>query len=202
VPFVFLDRPPAGLSADAVLLDNVGGARAAGEHLLAAGHRRIAVVGDLARLTPHQDRIDGFVQAMRRAGNTEWIPYLRTDVHDVEQATAAVRDLLAVSPPPTALFTTNNRLTTGALRALRGRAQTPALMGFDDFDLADVVGVSVVAHDATAMGAQAARLALDRINGHSGLPRTVVLPTWLIARGSAEAPPGIPAGAPPGGSPP
>src|SRR3954463_2855949 len=37
VPFVFLDRPPDGLSADAVLIDNAGGARSAGEHLLAGG---------------------------------------------------------------------------------------------------------------------------------------------------------------------
>jgi LacI family transcriptional regulator len=189
VPFVFLDRPPFGLSADAVLIDNVGGGRSAGEHLLAAGHRRIGVVGDLARLAPQRDRIDGFVSAMRNAGNTAWQPYLRTDVHDVGRAEQCVRDLLAGDDPPTALFTANNRLTTGALRALRGLATPPALVGFDDFDLADVVGVSVVAHDASAMGAQAARLALDRINGHTGEPRTVVMPTWLVARGSGEAPP-------------
>jgi LacI family transcriptional regulator len=189
VPFVFLDRPPEGLSgADTVLIDNAGGARQAAEHLLAGGHRRIALVADLARMAPQRARIDGFVGAMAAAGNTAWEPYLRTDVHDVDGAERTVRELLALNPPPTALFTTNNRLTTGALHALRDRADPPALIGFDDFDLADVLGTTVVAHDTTAMGREAARLAFERISGHSGPPQTVVIPTTVIPRGSGERP--------------
>ena len=189
VPFVFLDRPPDGLAADAVLIDNVGGARSAGEHLLAGGHRRIAMVADLARMAPQQGRIDGFVQAMRAAGNTAWEPYVRTDVHDVRRAERTVRELLALQPAPTAFFTTNNRLTTGALRAMRGLADPPALIGFDDFDLADVLGTTVVAHDMTAIGREAARLAHQRISGHIGPARTIVISTSIVARGSGERPP-------------
>ena len=189
VPFVFLDRPPDGLAADAVLIDNVGGARSAAEHLLAGGHRRIAMVADLTRTAPQRGRIDGFVQAMGAAGNTAWEPYLRTDVHDVRRAERTVRELLALEAAPTAFFTTNNRLTTGALRAMRDLADPPALVGFDDFDLADVLGTTVVAHDTTAIGREAARLALQRINGHRGPARTVVMSTSIIARGSGERPP-------------
>ncbi|MCO8270642.1 LacI family transcriptional regulator [Actinoplanes sp. TRM 88003] len=189
VPFVFLDRPPDGLAADAVLIDNVGGARSAGEHLLAAGHRRIALVADLVRMAPQQGRIDGFVGAMRAAGNNAWEPYIRTDVHDVRHAERTVRELLTLDPPPTAIFTTNNRLTTGALRGMRGLADPPALLGFDDFDLADVLGTTVVAHDMTALGREAARLAYERISGHTGPARTIVISTSIIARGSGERPP-------------
>ncbi|WP_305782512.1 LacI family DNA-binding transcriptional regulator [Symbioplanes lichenis] len=189
VPFVFLDRPPAGLAADAVLIDNVGGARAAAEHLLAGGHRKVALVADLARKVPQRGRIDGFVQAMGAAGNADWEPYLRTDVHDVGRAEQVVRDLLALPAPPTALFTTNNRLTTGALRALRGVPDPPALVGFDDFDLADVIGATVVAHDSVAMGREAARLAHERISGFRGPARTVTISTSVIPRGSGERPP-------------
>jgi LacI family transcriptional regulator len=189
VPFVFLDRPPDGLAADAVLIDNVGGARSAGEHLLAAGHRRVALVADLVRMAPQRGRIDGFVGAMRAAGNDDWEPFIRTDVHDVRHAERTVRELLALDPAPTAIFTTNNRLTTGALRAMRGLAEPPALVGFDDFDLADVLGTTVVAHDMTALGREAARLAHERISGHSGPARTIVISTSIIARGSGERPP-------------
>jgi LacI family transcriptional regulator len=190
VPFVFLDRPPAEReAADAVLIDNAGGARAAAQHLLAGGHRRIALVADLARLAPQRGRIDGFVTAMTAAGNAAWEPFLRTDVHDVVRAEETVRELLALDPAPTAVFTTNNRLTTGALRALRDRPDPPALIGFDDFDLADVIGTTVVAHDATAMGREGARLAVQRISGHSGPAQTVIIPTSVIARGSGERPP-------------
>ncbi|AGL19999.1 LacI family DNA-binding transcriptional regulator [Actinoplanes sp. N902-109] len=189
VPFVFLDRPPDGLAADAVVIDNAGGARAAAEHLLAAGHRRIALVADLASKAPQRGRIDGFVQAMEAAGNEEWRPFLRTDVHDVHRAEETVRELMALEPRPTALFTTNNRLTTGALRVVHGQAGPPALIGFDDFDLADVIGTTVVAHDPVALGREAARLAHERISGFRGPARTVTIPTSLIARGSGERPP-------------
>jgi LacI family transcriptional regulator len=167
----------------------VGGARSAAEHLLAGGHRRIAMVADLARMAPQRGRMDGFVTAMGAAGNDEWEPYLRTDVHDVRRAERTVRELLELDPAPTALFTTNNRLTTGALRALRDRPDPPALVGFDDFDLADVIGTTVVAHDPIAMGREAARLAFQRISGDHGPAQTVIIPTSVIARGSGERPP-------------
>ncbi|MFI5491389.1 LacI family DNA-binding transcriptional regulator [Actinoplanes sp. NPDC051859] len=186
VPFVFLDRPPDGLEADTVLIDNLGGGRAAGQHLLDHGHRRIAFVADLARMAPQQARLDGFVQAMEAAGTEQWRPYLRTDVHDVHGAEATVRELLALDAPPTALFMTNNRLTTGALRALRGLERPPALIGFDDFDLADVLGTTVVAHDPIALGREAARLAHLRISGFTGPAQTVIIPTTVVARGSGE----------------
>jgi LacI family transcriptional regulator len=189
VPFVFLDRPPDGLAADAVLIDNVGGAQKAGEHLLAYGHRRIALVADLAQVAPQRGRIDGFIGAMRAGGNTAWEAYVRTDVHDVRHAEQTVRDLLDLGAPPTAIFTTNNRLTTGALRAMRDVADPPALVGFDDFDLADVLGTTVIAHDVSAIGRQAARLAYERISGHTGPARTIVIATSLIPRGSGERPP-------------
>lgn len=189
VPFVFLDRPPDGLSADAVLIDNPGGACAATEHLLARGHRRIALIADLARMAPQRGRIEGFQQAMRSVEGAVWEPYVRTDVHDVRHAERAVREVLAQDPPPTAVFTTNNRITTGALRAMRDLAEPPALVGFDDFDLADVLGTTVVSHDPTALGREAARLALSRIAGHTGPARTIVISTSVIARGSGERPP-------------
>ncbi|WP_285682229.1 LacI family DNA-binding transcriptional regulator [Actinoplanes sp. NBRC 103695] len=190
VPFVFLDRPPDGLEADVALIDNVGGARSAGEHLLAGGHRRIALVSDLARKAPQRDRIEGFVQAMRASGNPDWEPFIRRDVHDVVRAEEVVRRLLALEEPPTAIFTTNNRLTTGALRAFRDHPGTPpALIGFDDFDLADVLGITVVAHDMVALGREAARLAYARISGYDGPARTVVMSTTVIPRGSGERPP-------------
>ena len=107
----------------------------------------------------------------------------------MRKAEATVRDLLNSPTPPTALLTTNNRLTTGALRALRDVKNPPALVGFDDFDLADVLGTTVVAHDPMAMGREAARLAYARISGHTGPARTVIIPTAVIPRGSGERPP-------------
>src|SRR5687768_1370659 len=67
-PVIFLDRPPVGLEADCVLLDNLGGARRAVEHLLAHGHERIAMVGDTAELYTAAERLAGYHEALREAG--------------------------------------------------------------------------------------------------------------------------------------
>lgn len=184
IPFIFVDRPPVGLAADAVLLDNRGGAQQAAAHLLDLGHTRIGIVGDLARISTHQERVTSFGATLHGAGITDWRDHLIEDAHDVDTARRAVTGLLARDPAPTAIFTTNNRITTGALRAMHGHPAPVALIGFDELDMGDLLGVSVVTHDPENMGRQTAWLLLERINGYTGPPRWVILPTRLIARRS------------------
>jgi LacI family transcriptional regulator len=192
-PVVFLDRPPVGLDADCVLLDNLGGARAAVEHLLAHGHERIALVADPDVLYTAAERYAGYRQALDAAGVPVRDDLVRLGTHDAGQAEAVVRELLALPPDrrPTALFAGNNRHAVGALRALRGAERPVALVGFDDFELADLLAIptTVVRHDSPRMGAQAAALAFDRLDGDEHPPRRVVVPTELIVRGSGEVPP-------------
>lgn len=186
VPMVFLDRPPDDLVADTIVIDNTGGVRHAVEHLLGLGHRRIGLVGDLSRLSTHRERVAAFEATMTDAGIANWRRFLRSDSHDVDAAERAVRELLALRPAPTALLTTNNRITTAALRALHGLADPPALVGFDDFDLADILGITVVAHDEERMGELGAELVVARLGGADGPAQRIVLPTDLIPRGSGE----------------
>ncbi|MBN1171288.1 MAG: LacI family DNA-binding transcriptional regulator [Micromonosporaceae bacterium] len=189
VPFVFLDYQPAGLPCDAVVIANAEGGRLAAEHLLARGHSRVAVLGDPPRYATHRDRFAGFADAMNAAGNHQWSPYAHSDVHDVATAERAILALMNRDPVPTAIFTLDNRLTTGALRALAHRRYQPALVGFDDFELADVLGVTVIAHDGQAMGREAARLALTGPSEHPRRQRIVTMPIHLVVRGSGERTP-------------
>jgi LacI family transcriptional regulator len=87
---------------------------------------------------------------------------------------------------PTALFTANNRNTIGALHALAGAPNPVALVGFDDFELADLLGTTVVRADPWKLGEQGAALAFARLDGDDGPPRTVTIPTQLVQRGSGE----------------
>jgi LacI family transcriptional regulator len=187
VPVVFMDRPPGNLEADSILIDNVGGARAATEHLLAGGHRRIGVIGDSPTIYTIAERVAGFQEAFGRADLEVDESLLRVGARDVLEAEAAASELLALADPPTAIFATNNRTCVGALRALRGNGTAGvALVGFDDFELADMLSVTVVRHDPRRMGRRAAELLFARLAGDERPPQRIVLPTELVARGSGE----------------
>jgi LacI family transcriptional regulator len=178
-----------GIVADTVAIDNAGGARLATAHLLAQGHRRIGLIGDLSRLITHRERVAGFQSALAEAGITDWERYVRADSHDSDAAGRAAGELMALDEPPTALFTTNNRITIGALRALRDSDRPPALVGFDDFELADLLGVTVISHTPEDMGEIGAGLLLARLDGSTAVASAERLPTRLIERGSGERPP-------------
>ena len=192
-PIVFLDRPPGAIAADTVLLDNVGGARAGVAHLVAHGHERIAFVGDPPSLHTAGERLAGYRRALAEADFAERTELLRAGTHDATGAEQAVRDLLRLplGRRPTALFCANNRNTVGALRAARDHPKPLALVGFDDFELADMLPtpVTVVRHAPEDMGRIAVELAYARLDGDGGPPQHRTMPCELVARGSGEVAP-------------
>ncbi|MGO4587151.1 substrate-binding domain-containing protein [Arthrobacter sp. 2RAF6] len=116
--------------------------------------------------------------------------YVVQDLNDAEAARNAVRALLRSNSPPTAIFASQNLVTIGAMRALRecGLQKSVALVGFDDFSLAGLIepGVTVVVPDPERMGRIAAEMLFMRIGGSRAEPRTHIVPTELLERGSGE----------------
>jgi LacI family transcriptional regulator len=187
---VFVDRVPSLLDADAVISDNRGGAISGVNHLLAAGHRRIAYLGDRASISTAAQRFEGYQHALELA-HIELDPdIVRHERATEEAAIEATKEIMRLPDPPTALFTSQNLVTIGASRALRtlGLHDTVAHLGFDDFPLADMLrpGISVVAQDIEAMGRAAAEILFRRLDGDHSPASTVTVPTRLIVRGSSE----------------
>ena len=193
VAAVFVDRPASNIDADAVIVDNVGGVRKGIEHLLAHGHRRIGFLGDAPDIFTAAERVRGYREALMGAGQ----PIDPSLVAMASPTPVAIRDALArmlQRPlPATALFTGNSRITVAVLRelALQERKPRPALVGFDDFDLADLLtpGVTVIAQDPARIGRTAAELLFRRMEGRNLESVRRELPTRLIPRGSGETPP-------------
>lgn len=193
-PIVCVDRFADLDGVDTVTVDNRDGTRRAVRRLRELGHRRIAFLGDIRSIWTARERHAGYREAHEAAGEPVDDRLVRRDLHSAETAARATRELLASADPPTAVFAAQNLLTIGACRALRelGRQDDVALIGFDDFPLADLLrpGVSVVAQEPAEVGFTAARLLLGRINGGGERPaRHAVVPTRFIARGSGEIPP-------------
>ncbi len=190
-PVVFVDRPAGGLAADVVIMDNEQGGLLATRHLIAHGHRRIAILVAPSYYTTGR-RLRGYGQALDEAGLTmDDRLVVRLKEGSAEEAASATQRLLDAPEPPTAIFTTTNFLSEGALRVLHQRRSGAALVGFDDFRFADMLPtpVTVVTGDTAEMGQIGSRLLLDRIKGASGTRQHVVLPVRLVPRGSGELPP-------------
>ena len=191
---VFVDREPAGIDADVVVTNNAEASAQATAHLIQSGHRRLAYLGDRRELYTAQERRRGFLEQLGEVGiPTSSVPVVE-DLHTEDDAYAATLVLLDGPTPPTGLFTSQNLVTIGALRALRERGLhlRVALVGFDDVPLGDMLepGVTVVAQDPYEMGRVAAQRAFARMDGDTGEPVRVVVPSVLIPRGSGEIPPG------------
>src|SRR5258708_7952672 len=190
---VYRDREPRFIDADAVVSDNRGGAIIAMDRLLSFGHRRIAYLGDSLTIATAAQRFDGYQQALERAGLRVDPLIVKHGLRTADAATQAAGDVLSLPDPPTALFTSQNLVTIGAVKALRqmGMQDTVALIGFDDFLLADVLvpGITVVTQDAAGLGRLAAQLLFARLDGDDTPPRTHIVATGLAVRGSGEIKP-------------
>lgn len=138
-------------------------------------------------------RLRGYRKALRQSGievDEALVVTLRRGT--TEEATAATHALLTSPHPPTAIFSTTGFLTEGVLRASQQLQARIAVVGFDDFKLADMLPtpVTVVTSDIEELGRRAAHLLIDRINGEDSPFHRTVLPSRLIARGTGRRLPG------------
>jgi LacI family transcriptional regulator len=175
VAAVFVLRPPALVRADAVLPDERGGGRAAVAYLITQGHQRIGFVsGDGGGGATHRaaELLAGYTDAMTAAGLTA----------DTDWTTLTAGELPRA--PVTAALCADRTQTEAALHALAGRHDQPAIVGFGDFALADLVSppVSVLVYDSVLIGRTAGELLIRRLAGEEAPPRTVHVPVTLVTR--------------------
>lgn len=211
IPLVLLDRLVAGVTADAVVVNNREASREAVGALIAQGHRRIAFVwgpvtnepaadaDDLRRIIDDAlwsdgERLLGYLDALDEAGipfDTSLVTHV---VKNEAQASRAVLGMLDLREPPTAIFATETDALTGALRALRSKGlscpEDISLLGFDDSSWASVMRppVSVVAQPMRRLGELAADCLLARVGGSDAPAATHVLEAGLIQRESVARP--------------
>jgi LacI family transcriptional regulator len=138
----------------------------------------------MAVYTMHE-RVGGAIEAMADAAIACDATLVRDRVGDPDSAARTVGELLDTADPPTAFFSTNNRITVGMVQELWRRDSDAALVGFDDFELSHLMPrpFTVIGYDTREFGRQAAQLLFRRIGGDRSWPTTTVLPTHLVQRG-------------------
>ncbi len=191
VPTVVIDRRIEGWDVDTVHGDSVGGARALVQHLIALGHRRIAVISGPATTSTAEDRVAGYRQAFAEAGLPVDDSLIRRGAFRACAGEELARSLLAEAAGLTAVFAANNAIALGAIDAVtatgRRIPQDIAVVAFDDFvDASHLFPfLTVAVQPAYELGCEAARLLLERLAGTSSAPpQHIVLPCRLVVRHS------------------
>lgn len=180
-PVIFVGRPPANLEADCVLVDDRAGVLAATKALLDAGHRRIGAVHGPSDTYLSHERLGGYFEAHLQAGVAPVSEFVVGNVLTPLAATQAAESLMKAVDPPSALLGLNHGVSVGILNALLRMGGTTAFVGLDDFELADVLGISVIDRCPEELGRQAALTAIERIrNPDLAISRVSLAPKLIV----------------------
>lgn len=198
-PIVFIDRLPVGHKQNAVVTDNVGAAYDAIKYLISLGHERIAIIAGHLHLSTGSDRLEGYRKAMQEAHLLIRDEYFQGGDFQLESGYRCGLQLLRLADPPTAIFSCNNKMTLGLMRAL-SESQMPcpervSVLSFDDFEWAANFSpkLTTIAQPTHEMGKQAMRMLLrimrpDREDLGVSEENVVVLKAELRIRDSTASP--------------
>lgn len=190
-PVVVAERKMPEIEVDSVLVDNFQGGYEATKHLLDLGHRRIGCISGPWDLTPSAERVTGYKLALNRHElRAEEDLIVRGD-YLFESGEMAVRTLLELSAPPTAIFACNDLMAIGAMKAILEQGlrvpEDISIVGFDDIALASYLNppLTTIAQPKYELGRMAAQLVIQRITSSgSREKREIVLESRLVVRGS------------------
>lgn len=190
LPVVVINGESADGSRPAVLSDNRGGGRAAAEHLLGLGHRRLGLITVEAPDRAARERVEGVRQGLSATGLPADALVLAVGSRDVAGGEAALRSLLDQAPDITGVLCHNDVMAIGALRAARALGRrVPAqlsVVGFDDIDLAAYAepALTTVAQDTAELGRWGVDRLLALLAGETAPASTARIPTRLVVRAS------------------
>ncbi len=193
-PSVLVDYSLRGVLVDTILLDNRGGAYQAIQHLLALGHRKLAVILGQEDQVATRERLEGVYEATDQAGLS------RADVKIVagdfqrEGGYRAMAQLLESGDLPTGVFCFNDEMAAGALQALHSLStleipRDMSIIGFDDTAWATATQppLTTIQVPKSLMGRLAVQRIMSRLRDQEP-PTTTILPTQLVSRNSTAAP--------------
>lgn len=189
IPFVVVDRIQ-DVRADQVGVENETSSAAIVDHLMQRGHTRIGMITGLEGVTTTEERIAGYLRAHRHRGLSVDETLMVFGGSTESGGRRAMAELISRPDRPTAVFTAQDSMTVGALRALREAGLSVpddmAIVAFDEFPWGDVFEprLTTVAQPCFALGARAIQMLRRRLEDPSVPPQTLRLSPEIIHRRS------------------
>lgn len=193
IPVVMVDGKVSGISS--LYIDDEFGGQMATEHLIELGHKRIAFVGDwedTIGFRPSARRLEGYQKAMANAGFATPDSLIKSGPHDRIVTLGHIGELLDLDDAPTAVVASADSHAMSVAEGARARGcrvpEDLSVIGFDDLDIAEHLGLSTVRQPLYESGALGAQMLLDIMDADSRPAKHVELELELVARGSTAPP--------------
>jgi len=191
VPLVIVDRVFDQLATNTVVIDNRGGAREAVEHLIAYGHRRIAIIQGLPGTYTSEGRVKGYLDALAAHEIPVDESFIVGKDFRKQNGYVETKMLLGRRDRPTAIFSAGDLITLGALDAIAEEGivvpRDLSIVAFDDVESAEFFRcpITVVAQPKEMIGEFAVKLLIDQMKSPAvHETRQIVLKPDLIIRNS------------------
>lgn len=180
-------------SFSSIEIDDQQGGRLAAEYFIKKGHTRLGFIGDSnlpEYAFPTSDRrLAGYRAAIYAAGFELEHSHIALAAQSIENARQCMNRLLDLPQPPTAVFCASDTQAMGALKAARARGmcvpQDVAIMGFDDLDIADYIGLTTIRQHLEESGRMAVELLLSRLENRTRPIKNVRLTLEVVERETA-----------------
>jgi LacI family repressor for deo operon, udp, cdd, tsx, nupC, and nupG len=194
VPMAFVGAGATGMMS--VRVDDLAVGRTATEHLIALGHKKIGYIGgdpdDHRNLAAPLDRRAGWLSALRQAGIEPPPAYAEMSDFTADTGRQAMERLLALAEPPTAVFAASDDIAFGVLSVARAAGvripEQLSVIGVDDHELSETLGLTTIAQPVAAQGRLAAQLVLGVIGGDlSRRHEQVLIDTEVVCRQTTAA---------------
>lgn len=195
IPCVSVDLDIVGKNAGYICSDNSKGAEVAVKHLYELGHKNIAHISGRMETLAGQQRYIGFQKALEKLK----IPFRKDYVVDGDYTTEggyrAMKQLIELPDPPTAVFCAGDLMAIGAMKLLRDKGLSVpsdvSIIGFDDIDLAEFVTppLTTIRQNKQELGRKAADALLSLIEESQAFSPIITVPVELVIRGSCGKPP-------------
>ena len=193
IPVLLVDRLIDSLrgKVSAVVIDNIHASYQAVRKLTELGHRQIGLVLGSPNLYTTNQRLTGYLNALKEAGITPSDDYIRYGDYTMDGGYQAVQSLLKLKKRPTALFVTNFEMTLGTMLALQhSGVRVPedlSVIGFDKLELFGAIfpDLTLIRQPQLSIGRETANLMLDLLGNHDGISHRIVTLSTELTEGKS-----------------
>ncbi|MGM0523116.1 MAG: LacI family DNA-binding transcriptional regulator [Bacillota bacterium] len=191
LPSVIVDLDST--DTNVIYSDNYQGTEMALKYLLELGHTKIAHIAGHQNTFSGIERMKGFLKATKQLGIQIPPSYIvNGGFFSIEGGKEAMQQLLVLNDPPTAVFASSDTMAFGAMKAIREAGlrvpEDISIIGYDNVEWSDYIKprLTTVKQDVDKIGADAARILMNSINGKNASYIKEVVPVSLIKRDSCS----------------